>query len=395
MGRLVTAMLTIRAGIVCCILLLELTIQWPPFLIYPCVSVLGFCRGIIDVARRMIPLAIFKVNPRSPLTVTRINTQALIVLQISTIAGAIVLFFLIKWLGIIFAMSHVLPLFAMSAAFFYNIPLPRRNTQRTLPSKQIVDVNKTKRYLESNKTTLVAFMSNFYCQCHLVFSRTYWWLVPLYVLPQVLHNLLTLLLLPTYAILILQDAALEAILDAACNIGEMIGAIMILLFANRNHSLQFLWVKVDCFMLLLLWLFLLPTDSPVAFTFGMAPVLFAVNAFYAASDISILSYIQTSFSGMEKSKQSSVSPFIGFLNAVIFGVAAMVTASEYDYFAGNNGVFFAWLWIPCVMYSILGGIIFMIAMATKPPVTTLNNQIQIENAVDSNNMHNASTKNVK
>jgi hypothetical protein len=110
-----------------------------------------------------------------------------------------------------------------------------------------------------------------------------------------------------------------ALLDAMCNAGEMIGAILVLLFAKRISS-QLLWIKIDCVMLFLLWLFLIPTNSPLAFTLGMTPVLIAVNVFYAASDISILSYIQSSFaSTTEQSKKKSVSPFLAFLNAIIFG----------------------------------------------------------------------------
>jgi hypothetical protein len=57
----------------------------------------------------------------------------------------------------------------------------------------------------------MTFGSNLRQQSRLIFSKTYWWLIPLYILPQVLHTLLTLLLLPTFAFFILQDAALEGI----------------------------------------------------------------------------------------------------------------------------------------------------------------------------------------
>lgn len=148
----------------------------------------------------------------------------------------------------------------------------------------------------------------------IIFTKGYWWIVVCYTLPQIIYYLLESVFFSVYANDVLLDYSLPGIFLGSANVGEMIGAIFHLTLGPRVKEF-FWWTRGYAFFLNIFWFFpFIYTDTPLTFALAMIPPIACLNAGWSSSDISILSYIQSSFPEDEENPDNNKLPaVIGFL----------------------------------------------------------------------------------
>jgi hypothetical protein len=139
------------------------------------------------------------------------------------------------------------------------------------------------------------------------------------ILPQVVHRLYEHLLLPLYAKQALPHEALSAALLTASNMGELIGATVLLKLSAR-FSGPYRWVRWGAYGLAAGWLiWLVPTLGlgPAAALAALIPVILVFSSTWAGSHLSLETELQKR---VEPSAQPRV---MGLLYAAYVAAAAL------------------------------------------------------------------------
>ncbi|KAK4183661.1 major facilitator superfamily domain-containing protein [Podospora australis] len=138
-------------------------------------------------------------------------------------------------------------------------------------------------------------------------SRKFIWLVPGYAVALYAHRYLENGIAPQIARRYLGHSAWSQIMVGGSNLGELLGALCVLLLTNKIQT-PMPWLRLDALMLLIVWY--VPFWRPVSGDVGQAWIVagtFAPISFgWAAGDVSLAAYIQASLARLE-SKNKNVS----------------------------------------------------------------------------------------
>ena len=144
------------------------------------------------------------------------------------------------------------------------------------------------------------------------------WVAVAFVLPQIVHRILESLLAPLFAKRVLMDPGAAGYLMTASNMGELIGAVLLLRYAAKLKAPR--WVKWGAMAMLASWAMLFTSTLPF-----ILPVFLLMSMTWAASDLALRSEVQSSLSEKEQPRVTSVlfSAFVLGAAAVSLGLGAL------------------------------------------------------------------------
>jgi len=428
LGRLLTSVLLSMAGLIAALLLLELfsggdrkhLASWNPWIIFPIYLLFGACVGMLEISRKILPRQILGSDA---VELKSLNAKVHIFYEVSGTSGALLSTLLITYMGPIYSLFHLPPFFLLSAVLFWmTIPppdnfmdLPELEGEKTMKQKF-----ELKPFLQNLYFQLKTYCVNLKVGGKLVLgNRKYWWLVIVFVVPQVLHRLIENLLIPVFTKKVLNDGSLSGIIVGGSNFGELLGAFLVMQI-SRYVKNPLHYCRIDAVLLGLLWVFaFIPLFSKsIVVASSLIPLMVLVSGFWAAGDISLLAYVQSSFSlkktkvpsststshnvsrnatfqsqseqgtfaNMSKEEECSVvesfdptgdeeedhdSPLtvvMGFLYAcyaIIVALVAFGLGQWFDAFAKEGDIRQGFFWIGGVLFSCLGGLIFLATFVPK------------------------------
>lgn len=129
------------------------------------------------------------------------------------------------------------------------------------------------------------------------------WVALAFVLPQIVHRVFEGLLIPVFAKKVLEEPSYSAYLLTASNLGELLGAALLLKLAERVSGPR-AWVKWGALGLLLSWSLVFTHSLPL-----LLPLIVLFSLTWASSDLALLSTVQKTVS--EKDAARAVSFLYG------------------------------------------------------------------------------------
>ena len=229
----------------------------------------------MEVVRKIIPASILGNSDSASLK--RLNATIHIAYEIAGTVGAFLSSVFIEELGTIYALCHMPVCFLIAATFFFFIDLKRREQIiegsndkkkddqegdiKELPLSQGFGTKLLNFFKGIGSSIKGYFMSMWIGAKITLTNRYYLWLIPCFVVPQVLHRLIENIFLPAYAKKILQKGSYSGIMLGGSNFGELCGAGVLLLFAKRVKK-PTIWITLDSLFLNLMWIFPFLTFNP-------------------------------------------------------------------------------------------------------------------------------------
>lgn len=270
--KVLAGALAVQAGLVAAALVLGVTGLLSPWALFPLYGLIGASVGIIDTTRKTIPSLILGQDAAA---LSRYNAGLHVYYETAGVAGALLAGVLISQLGALNAMILQPPFYALAAFLFWKVRHPfakaeaRPREGRRLGAgarAYVADIKEGFRVLAREKVLA--------------------WMGLAMVLPQFVHRVFEDLMLPVYAKGILGSGTDSAWLTASSNLGELVGALLLLKFAERFKG-PAAWVRWAALGLLLAWALTMTTSLAI-----LLPVILVFSMTWASSDLSLLSGLQ-------------------------------------------------------------------------------------------------------
>ncbi|KAG0019018.1 hypothetical protein BGZ80_006419 [Entomortierella chlamydospora] len=256
--------------------------SWSPYILFPVYNIIGICRGMVELIRRVIPKDIVGGDV---IKLKRMDATVHIFYEIAGTAGAFFASYLVLTLG-------TAPAPAMSPFFFVFAAV-------TWPFIGLLqsdhDNRKQPHILEqpSIVTQIIHGFAHFgtsmFRGAQIIFSsRKFIWLIPGYSIPLFTHRYLESQLSPVFAKRILNQGAYAQFMVGSSNFGELLGALFI--------RPPFPWLRLDALGLLIVWI--LPysysaKEDALSFAWTLSAIWIPVSFGWAAGDVSLAAYIQS------------------------------------------------------------------------------------------------------
>ncbi|KAL9648065.1 hypothetical protein ABK040_012119 [Willaertia magna] len=229
-------------------------------------------------------------------------------------------------------------------------------------------------------------------------NRYYLWLIPCFVLPQVLHRIIENIFLPTFATKILHEGSYSGIMLGGSNFGELCGAGILLIFAKYVKK-PTIWIIGDALFLNLMWIFPFltfseqhkdpTTGNPIGtptnliFSICIIPAMVLVSGSWAAGDITQLAYLQSTLSEESTNGINHLAAVMSFLYScyvllmtfIVFGLSQAV-----DRFTERGQTSFGFMTI-CIVLSVCSVsivIIYLLFAKFRPINVNNNNDSNVE-----------------
>ncbi|KAJ8075788.1 hypothetical protein PM082_021420 [Marasmius tenuissimus] len=192
-------------------------------------------------------------------------------------------------------------------------------------------------YLSSVATGFRSFFKATYYGAFLVFShRRFSWFVSGYALAIYGHRYLENGLAPVFAKQVLGTSAWSQIIVGGSNLGELFGAMAVLLTTNHIRT-PLPWLRLDAIALNIVWVlpFIHVVRGDVAYAWIAGTVFLPISFGWAAGDVSLSAYIQSTLSKIESrdadvSALGSVMAFLYVLYIVIYAILSTVLGQWVD-----------------------------------------------------------------
>jgi hypothetical protein len=327
--RVLAGAVTAQAALVTVILGLGAAGMLSVGTLFPLYLLIGGTVGVIETSRRVIPALLLG---RDDTVLSKYNARLHIWYEVAGVTGALSAGALIAFAGPLWALLIQPPAYLLAAWLFFGVkhakpePEPGAGTGGSVLAK-------VKRYLadirESGKLVLG--------------DARLRWIALAFVFPHIVHRVFEGLLIPVFAKRVLEEPSFSAYLLTASNLGELVGAALLLKFAERVTVSK--WVKWGGLGLVLAWGMVFTHSLPL-----LLPVILLFSMTWAASDLSLLSAIQ------KHVKTSDTAGAIAFLNGayVLGGAAASLLMG---YFLDAMPLSQAVMWI-CAAFTALGAAVW-------------------------------------
>ncbi|KAG8806330.1 hypothetical protein FRC19_007312 [Serendipita sp. 401] len=238
-------------------------------------------------------------------------------------------------------------------------------------SKSIGNTN----YLHSIATGAKAFARSTYKGAIITMSnRKFIWLLPGYSFALYGHRYLENAISPAIAKRIMLDSSYSQIMVCGSNLGELFGAMFVLLATTLVQTpLPFL--RFDALALLIVWA--LPAYShqirphDASYAWRIAGMFIPVSMGWAAGDVSLAAFIQASLARMESadSQVSALGSVMAFLYSsyiITYAILGSLLGTYIDkVFARDGNIYRALLNIGGVQFTVLSAIIIFATLTPK------------------------------
>ncbi|CAD6940075.1 unnamed protein product [Tilletia controversa] len=214
------------------------------------------------------------------------------------------------------------PIFALSGISYGMVELIRR-----IEHSQIVAA--APGYFIQIVSGLRAFAKAFYVGAYIIFSRrSLIWLVPSYTLALYGHRYLENVLAPIVAKQVLGVSSYSQIMVGGSNFGELCGSMSVMFFTNSVPT-PMPWLRLDAVLLMLVWVlpYIKLETNNVASAWRLAGIFLPVSYGWAAGDVSLAAYIQSTLARMESTDRdvSALGAVMAFLYVLYIVIYALVS----------------------------------------------------------------------
>ena len=289
----------------------------------PLYVAIGGAVGIAETTRHSIPALLLGQDGEA---LSRYNARLHIAYESAGVAGALAAGALIGLAGPLWSLLIQPPAYLLAAWFFLRVRHDAPAGSAPAALKKGRTGERIRAYFDDVKAGARIVVGDGRLR----------WVALAFVLPQIVHRVFENLLIPVFAKTVLHAPQSSAWLLTASNLGELMGAVVLLKFASTLRG-PARWARYGALGLLLIWTLAFSTALPV-----LLPLILASSLTWAASDLSLRSEVQRSVA--EKDQPRALSFLYG---AFVLGSAAASFAL---------GGFMDWLGVGAALYWICGGI---------------------------------------
>ncbi|OGR94661.1 MAG: hypothetical protein A2V88_00585 [Elusimicrobia bacterium RBG_16_66_12] len=332
-GALVT-----QAVVVASIVALGAAGMLTPWTLFPLYILFGGTSAITETSRHSIAPLILGRNEEE---LSRYNARLHIFYEVSGVVGALSTGALIALSSPLWSLALQPPAYLLGAWIFWRVKLAPDGASTALAAST--------RALASLRERIAEYFSNIKVGAALILKdERMRWVAAAFVLPQIVHRILEGLVIPIYAKRVLESPGSSGILMTASNLGELLGAVLLLRFASKVRAP--LWVKLCAATILMCWVLAFTHALPAAFI-----AILAMSLTWSSSDLSLRSEIQSSLGDGDQPRAASflysslilgtglVSLLLGLLidaaamTPALYGIFALYTAvAAVVFFAGRR-----------------------------------------------------------
>lgn len=290
-----------------------------PWVLYALYSVTGAAVGVAETSRRLIPPLILGQDQE---TLRRYNGRLHRFYEVAGVFGSALAGLVIWKLGASVALWITPPLAALAAFYFWRV---RHDFTRAAPAVRAG--GGLRAYWEDLKTGYRVVIKD---------PRTRWLAVAM-VLPQIVHRVFENLILPIYAKQVLHHEALSAALLTSSNLGELIGATILLKYSARFKGPS-AWVKWAAYGLLAVWALSIVSAlglGPAAALAILIPAIVISSMTWASSHLSLETDVQER---MKTSDQPRAMSLLYGLFVIGAAVVATLLGQVFDHVSLGAGV---------------------------------------------------------
>jgi MFS family permease len=292
--------------------------------IIPIYCITGITYGMVELIRRVIPRDIVGGDAEK---LQRMDAVVHIFYEVSGTAAAFVTaLVLIPRLGNNYAFIITPILFTAAAIVWFFINTVGCKTYDPEDLDLSDEEESKQNYLKSVIMRFLLFGRSVYMGAKIVFTnRRFIWLWSGYSLALYGHRYLENGIAPQIARRYLGKSEWSQIIVGGSNFGELLGAFVVFLCASRVKT-PMPWLRLDALLLLIIWYipFFYPPSGQVKYAWLIAATFIPISFGWAAGDVSLGAYIQSSLSQLE-AKDKNVSP-LGAVMAFLYSSYIIIYA---------------------------------------------------------------------
>lgn len=288
-------------------------------------SISGITYGMVELIRRVIPRDIVGGDVEK---LQKMDALVHIFYEVSGTSGAFAAGLgLIPRLGNNYAFI-ITPIFFTVSSIIW-LFLTKSSLEQTDIEDDIkpdTDDQQKKNYFKIIIKRFLLFGQSIYVGGKIVFTqRKFIWLFTGYSLALYAHRYLENGIAPQVARRYLLKSEWSQIIVGGSNFGELIGAFFVFIFANQIKT-PIPWLRIDALMLLIIWYvpYYYPPANEVKYAWFMALTFIPISFGWAAGDVSLGAYIQSSLTKLE-TKNKNISP-LGAVMAFLYSSYIIIYA---------------------------------------------------------------------
>jgi hypothetical protein len=239
----------------------------------PLYLLIGGVTGVIETTRHSIPKLLLGSGPDAEFEFKKYNAKLHIWYEVAGVAGALAAGAMIGLAGPLWALALQPPVYLAAAWYFWRVKHP---APAGVAAKKEGVLAQVKAYFTDMKAGAKLVLGDPRLR----------WVALAFVLPQIVHRVFENLMIPIVAKKVLENPSASAWMLTASNMGELIGAAILLRLAARAGKTS-AWVRLGAAGLLLIW--------ALAFTkslFLLLPLILLSSLTWAAADLSLRSEVQ-------------------------------------------------------------------------------------------------------
>lgn len=296
----------------------------------PLYVLIGGAVGIAETTRHSIPALILGQDTDA---LNRYNARLHIAYQVAGVGGALAAGALIAFAGPLWSLLLQPPAYLLASYLFLRVRHGRPVGIAPAAKGGVWDKVKTYGRDVAAGARIIAG------------DKRLRWVGLAFVLPQIAHRVFESLLIPVFAKSVLESPQSSAWLLTASNLGELLGAVVLLKLASRFKG-PTVWVKYGALGLLLIWALASTHSLPM-----LLPLILVSSLTWAASDLTLRSDVQASVSEKDQPRAQSFlfSAYVLGSAAASFALAGAIDAL---------GVGPALIWI-CAGITALAAAVFL------------------------------------
>lgn len=311
-----------------------------PAVLLPLYVLIGGAVGIMETARQSIPARL--LGPDGP-ALARYNARLHIFYESAGVAGALAAGALMAAFGPLWALLIQPPAYLIGAWLFSRVRVPAEAPAAPPAESKTGGL----------RARAAEYLADVKAGARLVLGGgRLRWLALAFVLPQIVHRVFENLLLPVYAKSVLGQGGYSAYLLTASNMGELVGAALLLRLAAKIPAP--VWVKRGGMGLVLAWALVFTHSLPL-----LLPLILAFSMTWSSSDLSLRAELQSSLSEKELPRATSF-----LYGTFVLGAAAASLALGAFLDALAPALALPWI---CGLFTALGVAVFFASRRLRAP----------------------------
>ncbi|KAI8852883.1 hypothetical protein BC829DRAFT_430446 [Chytridium lagenaria] len=268
--------------------------NWSPYLVMALYPIASIFWGMVELMRRVIPAEIVGDNS---VKLRRMDGIVHVCYEVTGTIGALFAPYWISYFGWGFALT-IMPIAYILAACVWVMIVPSQAKVAAL-ARQAEERKKNPAASLARSSTSSTPSSTRSSQRALI------WLMPAYALALVHHRYLESTLFPFFAKSTLGNSDYQSILTGGSNFGELVGALLVVVFA-RQVKTPIPFLRMDAILILVVWVLPFITvdkNNVIATVWKLAPMMSIISLGWAAGDVSLAAYVQSRLARLEFSDE--------------------------------------------------------------------------------------------